>query len=146
MTIKPPLFSALLIASAAVLGTNGARAAPLLLAIDGAADTGGDIQAALCTREEFKTLTCSRSARGAVRDHTAQVRFDVPPGEYAGIVFHDRFSDGRVHRSFLGIPRQGVGFTRNPVLVRAPTFEQVAIDIPPEGSSLEIRLRFEAGK
>lgn len=43
-------------------------------------------------------------------EKTARCEFpDVKPGEYAIAVFHDENGDGKLDRSGIGIPREGVG-------------------------------------
>jgi uncharacterized protein (DUF2141 family) len=55
---------------------------------------------------------------------------DLPKGEYAVAVFHDRNSDGICNTNFLGIPREGFGFSKNfkPRLF-IPTFNDCKIDL-----------------
>jgi uncharacterized protein (DUF2141 family) len=37
----------------------------------------------------------------------------VPAGQYAVQAFHDENANGEVDRAMFGIPREGVGFSRN---------------------------------
>lgn len=47
----------------------------------------------------------------------------VPPGDYAIAIIHDENGNGKLD-TFAGIPREGVGFSRNPVLrFGAPPFK-----------------------
>ena len=50
---------------------------------------------------------------------------DLPKGEYAFILFHDKNSDGKLNRNFLGIPKELFAFSNNvkPKLAK-PTFEE----------------------
>lgn len=44
----------------------------------------------------------------------AEARFrDVPPGVFAVTVFHDEDGDGELKTNFIGIPREGIGFSRD---------------------------------
>jgi uncharacterized protein (DUF2141 family) len=48
----------------------------------------------------------------------------VPPGDYAVSLIHDENGDGQLNK-FLGIPREGFGFSRNPRLrMGPPGFEE----------------------
>ena len=49
---------------------------------------------------------------------------DLPRGEYAFILYHDKNSDGKMNRKFIGIPKEPFGFSNNvrPKLSK-PTFE-----------------------
>lgn len=54
----------------------------------------------------------------------------VPPGDYALLVFHDENGNSKMD-TMLGIPREGVGFSRNPKLsFGAPRFDAVVISVP----------------
>lgn len=55
---------------------------------------------------------------------------DLKPGDYAVGIFHDVNADGVCNLNFLGIPREGYGFSNNikPVL-KAPTFEECKIKL-----------------
>ena len=123
--------------------SNPVQAAEVRVTVSGANDGGGLVQAALCTEQEFAQLKCRLIARAPVSEHFAMLRFDAPVGRYAIAVFHDRFHDGRVHRSLFGFPTQGVGFSRNPFLVGKPSFSRTAFNVSANGSSVDVRLRFE---
>lgn len=104
----------------------------------------GRIVGIICSEEEFKSLDCRRSAlSGPPVDGRATLRFTVPEGRYAVSIFHDLYGDRRLRRSFLGIPREGVGFSRNPRLLGKPKFSDAAIRVPRGGTSLAIDLQFE---
>ena len=49
---------------------------------------------------------------------------DIPDGEYAISIFHDENSNNELDTNFLGIPKEGYGFTNN---VR-PTFRPATFD------------------
>ncbi len=55
---------------------------------------------------------------------------DLPEGEYAVAVFHDQNSDRICNTNFLGIPREGYGFSKNfkPRLF-VPDFSDCKIDL-----------------
>jgi uncharacterized protein (DUF2141 family) len=51
----------------------------------------------------------------------AQVTFsNLRGGSYAVAVLHDENNDGKANRNALGIPKEGFGFSRNPVLRFGP--------------------------
>jgi uncharacterized protein (DUF2141 family) len=67
---------------------------------------------------------------------------DVEPGEYAIAALHDENRDGKVNFRF-GIPREGVGFSRNPrVRLSAPKFAAARFPIGAEPVSMDIRLQY----
>lgn len=55
---------------------------------------------------------------------------NLPKGDYAVAVFHDKNSDGICNRNFLGIPTEGYGFSNNvrPVF-SAPAFDEVKFNL-----------------
>jgi uncharacterized protein (DUF2141 family) len=55
---------------------------------------------------------------------------DIKPGEYAVAMYHDENSDGVCNLNFLGIPKEGYGFSNNvrPVF-SAPSFEDCKIKL-----------------
>ena len=62
----------------------------------------------------------------AVEDSTETIIIDdLPKGEYAFILYHDKNSDGKMNRKFIGIPKEPYGFSNNvrPKLSK-PTFEK----------------------
>lgn len=61
---------------------------------------------------------------------------NLPKGEYAIIVFHDKNSDGDCNLNFVGIPTEGYGFSRNvrPKL-STPSFNDVKFSVKTSYSS-----------
>jgi len=55
---------------------------------------------------------------------------DLPKGEYAIAIMHDKNTDKICNTNFFGIPTEGYGFSRNyrPKL-SAPTFDDCKIDV-----------------
>ena len=67
---------------------------------------------------------------------------DVAPGEYAIAALHDENRDGKVNRS-LGIPREGVGFSRSPrVKFAPPSFAATRFPVGAEPVSMNIRMQY----
>lgn len=83
-----------------------------------------------------------RSASLAIEKGQAHVRFgDLAPGTYGVSVFHDANANGKLD-TFLGIPKEGYGFSRNPPFrPRAPRFDEVEIRISGDTSET-IGLRY----
>ena len=56
---------------------------------------------------------------------TKAVFEDVPEGDYAVTIFHDKNSDGKLNTNFVGIPKEPFGFSNNPmILFGPPSFEK----------------------
>ena len=65
---------------------------------------------------------------------------DLPKGEYAISLFHDENSDNECNRNFLGIPKEGYGFSNNvKPKFSAPTYEQCKFSLTSD-TKLDIRL------
>lgn len=66
----------------------------------------------------------------------------LEPGQYAVAVFHDSNSNKRLD-TFLGIPREGFGFSRNPKLrFGAPRFQDVSFALAPGVARTNVRLQY----
>ncbi len=74
---------------------------------------------------------------------SVSVTFDqLPPGRYAVAVIHDANNDGKLNTGFLGIPKEGFGFSRNPRIgIGAPSFHDTAISVTGE-STIQIKLNY----
>lgn len=74
---------------------------------------------------------------------TMRTSFEVPPGVYAVTVFHDEKRLGRVETNIIGIPRSGVGASRDPVArFGPPSFDQAAFTMPEGPAAIAITLRY----
>ncbi len=76
-----------------------------------------------------------------VRDTQARCNFlDIPPGTYALAVIHDENMDGKLETNWLGIPREGYGFSNDAkAMMGAPSFE--AASFPYDGQNLDMTIR-----
>ena len=55
----------------------------------------------------------------------------LKPGRYVIAAFHDADRDGKLGRNFLGIPREGLGFSNDATgFAGPPAFEKAAFSIP----------------
>lgn len=113
--------------------------------MEGVRSAKGSIRLAICPEgtafpdcNDAAVRTASLTiAHGQAHAHFAGLR----PGTYGVSLFHDANGNGRMD-TFLGIPREGYGFSRNPPFrPRAPRFAEAAIQVG-EGSSTTIALRY----
>ena len=64
------------------------------------------------------------------------------PGSYALSVFHDENKNGRLD-TLAGIPREGFGFSRNPVIrFGPPRFERVRVDLASGFTRQTVRMQY----
>ena len=74
----------------------------------------GTIMIDICPQNRFLEDTCAWHGEAPARAGITVVTVpNVPAGEYAVQAFHDENANGEVDRAMLGIPREGVGFSRN---------------------------------
>jgi uncharacterized protein (DUF2141 family) len=81
---------------------------------------------------------CTSAANGAT------VRFtNLKPGKYAVSALHDMNSDGKMNQNFLGIPKEGFGFSNNPaVRMKAPSFGETQFPVSGAKTVVQIQMRY----
>lgn len=68
---------------------------------------------------------------------------DVPPGRYAIALLHDENGNGRMDYSFIGMPKEGYGFSRDaPVRMAPPKFDAAAFDVAGQPVMLTMKVRY----
>jgi len=79
----------------------------------------------------------------AAKEASISATFEqLAPGNYAVAVIHDANDDGKLNTGFLGIPKEGFGFSRNPKIgMGAPSFQDTAILVAGE-STIQIDLNY----
>jgi len=132
----PPLlatFTASTLALAALLAapacSSPASTGSVVIRIDNVASARGTLMIALCDRASFMKRSCPIRARVPARRGTVSVRLaKVPAGQWAVEVFHDENANGQLDRNGLGIPVEGVGFSRDARgQYGPPAFDQAAV-------------------
>ena len=74
----------------------------------------GKVMIDICPQAKFLDDTCAWHGEAPARAGVTRVTVpNVPAGEYAIQAFHDENNNGEVDRAMFGIPREGVGFSRN---------------------------------
>jgi uncharacterized protein (DUF2141 family) len=59
-----------------------------------------------------------------IENKQATCRFkNVRYGNYAIVAFHDENHDGDFNQNWLGLPKEGFGFSDNPGTLRKPVFD-----------------------
>ncbi len=67
----------------------------------------------------------------------------LTPGTWAINLIHDEDLNGVINRNWLGLPTEGFGFSRNPVLrFGPPTFRDSAFDLVPGENEQRIRVHY----
>ncbi len=66
----------------------------------------------------------------------------MAPGDYALSVIHDENGNAKLD-TFAGIPKEGIGFSRNPRLMFGPPrFEAVRFTLGSQGGQQSVRMRY----
>lgn len=66
----------------------------------------------------------------------------LPPGGYALALIHDENANGKLD-TFAGIPREGVGFSRNPVLrFGAPSFQSARFVVAGAAVAQDVKIKY----
>ncbi|WP_066384435.1 MULTISPECIES: DUF2141 domain-containing protein [unclassified Anabaena] len=73
-----------------------------------------------------------------------QVSFNnLPAGSYAVAVIHDQNGDRTLNRNSLGMPTEGVGFSRNPVVrTQAPKFSETVVLVAGPNTNINIQMKY----
>jgi uncharacterized protein (DUF2141 family) len=123
---------------------TGAGAAELAVTVHEVASEQGHVLVAVCTAQTFLGAACPYTGRTAAA--AGPVRVVVPgiePGAYAVQSFHDANDNLDIDRNFLGLPREGMGFSRDaPMRFGPPRFEDAVVEITGKRSEVEFRMRY----
>ena len=93
----------------------------------GLRSSAGNIQACVWHGpEHFLTKHCAEFGRLVVvpAAPTVSMKIELQPGEYAVSLIHDANGNHKLDTNIFGMPTEGVGFSRNPVLAFSkPTYD-----------------------
>ncbi|MEM8501834.1 MAG: DUF2141 domain-containing protein [Cyanobacteria bacterium P01_D01_bin.1] len=71
------------------------------------------------------------------------VDLEVPYGSYAVSVLHDENRDGKLNTGLLGIPKEGIGFSNDPRIIKGtPSFEKTCFEFTEEAQEVEIEIKY----
>jgi uncharacterized protein (DUF2141 family) len=144
MSVRPASLLAAL-PLAVLLLAAAAPAAELEVTLEHLRNGKGELQLCL-TREPAHFPDCRGDPRAVTRTVPASARIvrfaGLAPGGYALSVFHDENRNRKLDMTLM-IPREGFGFSRNPVVrFGAPKFRQVRIDLPAGFSRQVVRMQY----
>ena len=79
----------------------------------------------------------------AISELPMTVSFDVPYGSYAASGLHDENKDGELNTNMIGIPKEGIGFSNDPRIIKGtPSFEKTCFEFDEENSAVEIEVKY----
>lgn len=134
-----PRRAALSLAAALPIAAN---AADLTLAIEPVAEATGTVQIALYDKEADFRKQSVRALKLPATAGTMTVRIaDLPPGDYAVMVFHDRNGNDKLDTNAMGIPKEPWGGSLGDKSVfGAPGWADVRFALKDEGATQRIKL------
>lgn len=108
----------------------------------------GKVLVAVCRQNQFLKTDCDYNGEAQARPGivTVIVR-DVPAGDYAAQVFHDENGNEETDQGFLGIPKEGVGFSRDArISFGPPRWRDAHFIHAGRPGTLRLRLRYMSGR
>ena len=122
---------------------QAASAAVVEVAVTGVVEARGRIHVELCTQDTFLKPDCPYQGSAVATPGATVVKIPgVPPGKYAAQVFHDEHDDGKIHRNFLGIPTEPIGFSNDaPLHLHGPRFTEAAFAVEHGVERITLKLR-----
>lgn len=125
---------------------GAAPLASLDVAVDGYRSAKGEVQVCLTTRpDHFPDCQDDPAARRltvATRDARVLNFGALPSGDYALALIHDENANDRLD-TFAGVPREGVGFSRNPsIMFGAPRFKAARFALTSGDAAQRVRVKY----
>ena len=78
---------------------------------------------------------------GRKADGAVVVNFDLKPGEYGAVVYHDVNDNHELDKNFVGIPKEPYGFSMGFSKLRRPKFEDCRFEVGEDGAVITLTLR-----
>jgi uncharacterized protein (DUF2141 family) len=120
------------------------HAATVRVTVQGVRNSKGNVLVALCSRADFLHPHCPWKASVPATEGNVTVTLrDVPPGTYAAQAFHDENSNQRLDRNLLGLPREGMGFSRDaPMRFGPPGFDAASFTLGRADTHISFDIRY----
>ena len=135
--------SALLLLAVAA-GTTGS----ISVEIGNVRSSRGIVMVDICPQDRFLDDVCPYHGEARARAGTTTVVVEnVPPGQYAAQAFHDENDNGEVDRALFGIPKEGVGFSRDArIRLSPPKWKDAVFDHQAKAETIRFSMRYFLGK
>ncbi|MEO8102712.1 MAG: DUF2141 domain-containing protein [Betaproteobacteria bacterium] len=125
------------------IACSHARAADIDVDITGITEQKGEILVALFNQAEGWPRKGTGTTRARAQVGKVRVSFtDLPEGDYAVSVIHDRNSNGKLDANLIGMPTEPYGFS-NDVAGKfgPPSFDQAKFRLDMAHQSISVRLK-----
>lgn len=144
MRIAPVLAQALLMTAGLLVMPElaGADQGDLTVTVPNIKNNG-ELFVSVCTKDTFLESNCPYKASAKVIPGEGKaVVTGVPAGTYAVQIFADENGNGKLDRTMLGVPKEGVGFSRDPSYTfSAPGFGETSFEMKGD-HAITINLRY----
>jgi uncharacterized protein (DUF2141 family) len=118
--------------AAALLWPLAGRAETVEVTVTNVRNANGHVRVAICDQKTFLAKQCAHDAAVPSQAGTTVVKIDVPPGVYAAQGYLDEHDWGEVRRTLLGLPEEGIGFSRDaPFHFGPPSFADAQFTVAP---------------
>jgi uncharacterized protein (DUF2141 family) len=115
------------------MSVSPAAALDVTITVQGIRNDKGKIAAlAFASKDGFPDGAALALAQAQVDAHKGTVTLtlkNVPAGRVAVTILHDENENGKLNRSIIGIPLEGVGMSGKPTGMRPPTFDDAVLDM-----------------
>lgn len=114
--------------------------------VSGIRSSQGLIHVDVCPEARFLN-SCPYTAELPAQPGTMTVTLrGVPPGRYAVQAFHDANANHEVDQNFIGIPKEGIGFSNDAMAhLMKPKWKVAAFDHGTESQRIPVTLRYFLG-
>jgi uncharacterized protein (DUF2141 family) len=97
-------------------------------------------QATFEKEQAFKTQSFDKKT---LKNGELNVSIDLPPGTYGITLLDDENNDGKLEKSFVGMPKEGFGFSNFFLQkMKKPTFEEFKTQIKKDENKVQIKVKY----
>ena len=133
----------LLLAAMLAAGPVHAATVTVTVTVTNVRSAKGHVRVAICSKAEFLGKNCRFHVAAPSQAGATVLRIDVPPGVYAAQGYLDEHDWGEVRQTWLGIPEEGICFSRDaPINLGPPKWADAAFTVGPDGAAISMRLRY----
>lgn len=121
--------------------------APIVIEVSNVRNDHGVIRVDVCPKERWLADGCPWHASAPARAGVTVITVPaVPPGDYGAQAFHDENGNDKLDTGFLGIPKEGVGFSRDAHFVpNSPHWQDAVFSHGASGQKISFRLHYLRG-
>lgn len=117
-------------------------AADISLIVEGVQNQKGEILVSLSKKDSY-LKTGWKNLKIHSLNNPKAIFQKVPEGTYAITIFHDENSNGELDSNFIGIPKEGYGFSNNATgTFGPPSFEDASFQVSKENKEIKIKLSY----